>query len=389
MNPSLLYRRGIQPARLFLPAAIAIDLNPASLAFIAPGGSCRHFQLAPSLLLATKNSLPRYFPIRSCPNSSILSLSRSTSDSPSTHGSSAVRSIKPLPLPTESKFQLLSFYQFLPISQPDKFRDTLFERLKTISGLRGTVYIAKEGINAQFAVPTGESLDNLLQVFGRKEGGCLPFDIFEKNPPNMGNVVDSDTPTFGRLVVRTRDYILRDGINLNDEEGGDSSLDWSDAGIELDPSEWDEQLRKPKHRQLLDCRNKYESDRGSFVSAKPLNTQTFSDTWSVLDSQMKSQYLDPSEPVYIFCTGGIRCVKVGAYLRQHLGFDDVRSLRHGIIGYERWNGDDGLGIAESENDGGCSSNDDANNNQKERETLWVGENFPFDKRCVDTSDNKS
>ncbi len=94
--------------------------------------------------------------------------------------------------------------------------------------------------------------------------------------------------------------------------------------MELEPSEWDAQLRQGivdktnaegKNIQLLDCRNTYESDQGSFVSSIPLNTQSFSETWSALDSQVESQSLDPSEPVYIFCTGGIRCVKVGAYLK--------------------------------------------------------------------------
>jgi predicted sulfurtransferase len=41
-------------------------------------------------------------------------------------------------------------------------RDVLFERLKEIDGLAGTVYIAEEGINAQFSVPVGEPLDELL-----------------------------------------------------------------------------------------------------------------------------------------------------------------------------------------------------------------------------------
>lgn len=136
----------------------------------------------------------------------------------------------------------------------------------------------------------------------------------------MGNIVDGTTPTFDRLIIRTRDCILRDGIVQEDG----NTFDWTDAGVELEPSEWDAQLRQGivdktnaegKNIQLLDCRNTYESDQGSFVSSIPLNTQTFSETWSALDSHVESQSLDPSEPVFIFCTGGIRCVKVGAYLK--------------------------------------------------------------------------
>lgn len=394
---SLLYSRGSpimvlrsQPARLFLPAAVLIALHPtvsSSLAFVTPRHHSKLWPSPPPVLARENDELfSRRIPLwPRRPRWAPTSLALSTSSNSSTHhGSSAYRSQKPLPTDSD-RLQLLSFYRFVPISRPESVRDALFERMRLIPGLRGTVYVAEEGINAQFAVPVGEPLDQLLQAF-RNEGsnddedgggGCLPFDAFEDNPPNMGDVVGSEKPTFDRFIVRTRDYILRDGMNPNDDDQGEvPSLDWSDAGTELAPSEWDEQLRQqPKNIQLLDCRNGYESDQGSFLSARPLNTQTFADTWPVLDSQVESQSLDPSEPVYIFCTGGIRCVKVGAYLRQHLGFDDVRSLRHGIVGYERWKGEN-------------SEADDVG----EGESLWVGENFLFDKRRFakkDTDDSKS
>jgi len=237
----------------------------------------------------------------------------------------------------------------VPIFNPAAIRDALFDQLLLIPGVRGTVYVASEGINAQFAVPVGDQLQSLLHTFSKE--GCLPFDAFEQNPPNIGDVVDSNVSTFDRLIVRTRDYILRDGIPLED---GDAPLDWSDSGTELDAEDWHEQLQK-SNVQLFDCRNDYESDQGTFQSAQPLNTKTFSETWSVLDDQVKSDAINPDEPVYIFCTGGIRCVKVGSYLKNKLGCKDVRSLRHGIIGYERWASD-------------------------ADQSLWDGENFLFDKR---------
>ena len=357
-----------QPARFIFPAVIVIAFNPADSI------RRRHYFFQHPSLEPENVTLKQNGPFQPNPRSTI-SLALSLPDSPSFHGSSAVRSMKPLPLPSKAnKLQLLSFYHFIPIPEPDNLRDIIFERLRAIEGLRGTLYVAKEGINAQFAVPTGD-LGALLRVFG--SDGCLPFDTFQSNPPNIGIVVESDTPTFDKLVVRTRDFILRDGINLNGEGGKD--LDWSDAGIELDPSEWDEQLRRP-NVQLLDCRNIYESEQGSFMSAKPLNTNTFSETWSVLDSQVKSKSLDPSVPVFIYCTGGIRCVKVGAYLRQRHGFEDVRRLRHGIVGYERWSEE---GNADGE------EGDDVKNNRKGKNSLWVGENFVFDKRRFAPVDDSS
>ena len=273
----------------------------------------------------------------------------------STYGSSAVRSLKPSTI--DSDLQLLSFYHFVDISNPEIIRDELFEDLLQIHGLRGTVYVASEGINAQFAVPVGD-LQLLLDTFG--EEGSLPFNAFERNPPNIGDVVESSVSTFDRLIVRTRDNILRDGIQL----GGELNLDWSDAGTELDAKEWHEQLQQP-NIQLFDCRNDYESDKGTFLSAQPLGTKTFSETWSVLEDKVNSDSINPEEPVYIYCTGGIRCVKVGSYLKNKLGVKDVRSLRHGIIGYERWV------------------------DAEKEESLWEGENFLFDKRRFSKSDSES
>jgi predicted sulfurtransferase len=322
-------------------------------------------------------SLPRIgYKISICHFSSQTNTQETQSKSPD------VRSIRPL-ITAGKQLQLLSFYRFVPITDPESIRDALFERLKKISGLRGTVYVAKEGINAQFAVPE-DSLHELLSTFGKSgetEGACLPFDVFEKEAANMGKVVDETVPTFDKLIVRTRDHILRDGISFSSDVN--SILDWEDAGVELDAKDWDTQLRSllssstDEHDkiQLLDCRNTYESDQGTFLESTPLNTQTFSETWSVLDSQVQSNTLDPSKPVYIFCTGGIRCVKVGAYLKQRLGFEDVRSLKHGIIGYERWhNAEVGFGI-------------DNNNYPESSKSLWIGDNFLFDKRRFANEDD--
>jgi predicted sulfurtransferase len=372
-----------QQARYFLTTAVILTLHPAATvatAYISLSlrlnysGGIKNLNLNNNYSNYLRHELFRRSYLRS--STIIIALSTlSDSSSSINSGPSAVRAKKPPAYQSSTddfqQLQLLSFYHFVPISQPETIRDILFEKLEAINGLRGTVYVANEGINAQFAVPIGDPLDMLLEIFG--ESGCLPFNVFQSNPPNLGDLVGSDTPTFDKLIVRTRDYILRDGMKLNIGEGIEQStatLDWSDTGIELNPSEWNEQLRQQPNIQLLDCRNDYESELGSFVSARPLNTKTFSDTWSILDSQIQSQSIDPTEPVYIFCTGGIRCVKVGAYLRQRLGVKDVRSLRHGIIGYERWN-------------------NNADYGQKGKDSLWVGENFLFDKRRFAKDDDES
>ena len=356
MVPSFLYcQRRVSPAVLWRRLIFVIALKPITYAFQPINNNnnilCSNYHHHQLLLAVSRSYKTSIFLSNEC----------------STQGSSAVKSLKP-PLHTDAKtLQLVSFYRFVSISQPDIIRDELFEQLKRIEGLRGTAYISKEGINAQFAIPPGRPLEKLIHAFRKKNDDddnncCLPFDMFEKTPPNLGSVVNIDTPTFDRLIVRTRDQILRDGIaNIIDEEGKATALEWDDCGTELSALEWDEQLRLNPDIQLLDCRNHYESEKGTFASAKPLNTQTFSETWSILDSQVEKQSINTDEPVYIYCTGGIRCVKVGAYMKQKLGIKDIRSLKHGIIGYEKY-----IDSNESKQEGEAS--------------LWVGENFLFDKR---------
>lgn len=218
---------------------------------------------------------------------------------------------------------MLSFYHFEALEDPLKARNDLFESVRHIPGLRGTFYLAKEGINAQMAVPPGEPLVTLLDACST----VLPFDQFVGNRPNLGDIVSVETPTFNRLIVRVRDYILRDGLSDN------ISLDWADAGPELSPSDWHNQVQR-EGTILLDCRNAYESEEGTFDGAVPLGTDTFQDTWEKLDEITTD--LPRDAPVHIFCTGGIRCVKAGAYMKQHLNFSDVRRLEHGIVGYEKF-----------------------------------------------------
>lgn len=257
------------------------------------------------------------------------------------------------PRPTNAtQLQMVSFYHFEPISDPFQARNDLFEAVSLIPGLRGTVYIAREGVNAQLAVPPGKPLESLLEACRTK----LPINRIVDQPPNLGDIVDIDMPTFDRLIVRTRDYVLRDGLVDNDITG--QALDWQDAGREVAPAEWHETLQTLSPT-IVDCRNSYESQKGSFRGAIPLETQNFHESWEALREATKD--LPKDQPLAIFCTGGIRCVKTGAFLKQSLGFKNVTRLQHGIVGYQKYAHDTEL---------------------TDKESLWQGENFLFDKRQI-------
>ena len=339
-------------------------------------------------------------------------------------GPEAIKSQRPIATDSKS-LQMISFYNFVNISNPIQLRDDIFEAIKDIEGLRGTIYISPEGVNSQMAIPyyknnnddddggdisTSSPLSQFCHacyatdphVFSFMDKASGSNNKKNNTPLNLGDIVSIDTPTFDKLIVRVRDYVLRDGMSQDEQPQQQHliqyPLDWTNAGIELTPQEWHEELLQANSKiqsasssedskpLILDCRNIYESDQGAFQGAIPLNTQTFQDTWSVLDEMLSSGRDDSQDsknvnevdknvskrrdqPVYIYCTGGIRCVKVGAYLKQQLGYNNVKRLQHGIIGYEKWIQEE---QQREQQDGGDDDNPATN--------LWNGTNFLFDKR---------
>ncbi len=318
--------------------------------------------------------------------------------------------------------QCLSLYQFVDVADPESMAERLTAALS--SGLAssssssssttspatdspvlaprpyedfvGTVYLAREGINAQFAVRSGYPMAVFESALREAAGGLLDgLDEF-----NMGDALAAGSSTpFKRFRVVARPQILTDGLLLEGDGSTaaacaanaplSSAFDWTDAGPELSPAEWHQHLLANGNDDagassgdaataataaaaappvLLDCRNRYESDVGTFRGAVPLGTDTFAESWDALDKTVEE--LPKDAPVYTFCTGGIRCVKVNAYLKQRHG-RTVYRLQHGIIGYEKWL-----------NNNSNSSDFDSNEltAASTTQSLFSGTNFIFDER---------
>jgi predicted sulfurtransferase len=224
----------------------------------------------------------------------------------------------PDPSDTES-YSMVSFFKFTDISDPDAAIQSLFELWRPFKAL-GRVYVAKEGVNAQMAVASNvlryfkKSLMQspyLLGVFCNVDRE-LSADDFERLLP------------FHSLHIRRRHQVLADGGAL-----AHLRLDIG-TGQEMNPLEWHSKLDQPE-AIVLDCRNKFESEVGRFDRAIPLNTTTFRESWGVLSSLLKGRSKDT--PIMTYCTGGIRCVKVNAFIEQELGFKNVSRLKGGIINY--------------------------------------------------------
>ena len=119
----------------------------------------------------------------------------------------------------------------------------------------------------------------------------------------------------------------------------------------MEARDWNELISDPEVL-LLDTRNKYEVEIGSFAGAVNPGTDSFRE----FPDYVKKQ-LDPGKhkKVAMFCTGGIRCEKSTAYLREQ-GFEEVYHLKGGILKYLE--------------------------EVPESESKWEGECFVFDNRVT-------
>lgn len=150
------------------------------------------------------------------------------------------------------------------------------------------------------------------------------------NSKNNSNINVNNSSSSGHNY-----HSLSPTISSSSNSNSSMKLNWcKDTGTELTPMQWHKQLSNPPPNGiLLDCRNSYESNVGVFQGAVPLNTTFFRESWAVLDDILKDTPKDT--PIYTYCTGGIRCVKVNAYLHQRMGFHNTHRLSGGIVSYTR------------------------------------------------------
>lgn len=217
--------------------------------------------------------------------------------------------------------RVLAFYQFLSLDDPQAECDSL-QTLGDELALRGTILVAHEGVNGTVVGDTQalqQLSQHLLQQYGVKSQKWSDLQ-----PGNSG---------FHRFKVRVKPEIVSFGVD---------DLDMSQSGEHVDAQTWNRLLDDPDVI-VIDTRNDYEIDIGSFDGALSPHTESFRQfpAW-VADN------LDPEQhtKVAMFCTGGIRCEKASAYMLNK-GFENVYQLNGGILQYledtqaseSRWNGE--------------------------------------------------
>ena len=224
-----------------------------------------------------------------------------------------------------------AMYKFVALPHFESLRAPLLEAM-TSNQIFGTLLLAAEGINGTVA-GTREGIDNLLHWINQQPG-LENIDSKES--------YDDKIP-FYRTKVKLKKEIVTMGV-----EGIDPKRT---VGTYVKPEDWNDLISDPDV-VLVDTRNDYEVQVGTFKNAIDPKTTSFREfpEWSKnnLDAEKNKK-------VAMFCTGGIRCEKSTAFLKEQ-GFEEVYHLQGGILKYLE--------------------------KVPESESLWQGECFVFDNRVT-------
>ncbi len=228
-----------------------------------------------------------------------------------------------------SQVVISALYHFVTLENYRELRQPLLNQMLELD-IKGTLLLAHEGINGTVA-GSQKSIDALLN--------WLKSDIRLSNLRHKSSY-DESMP-FYRTRVKLKKEIVTMGIQDIDPN--------QVVGTYVSPENWNALISDPDVT-LIDTRNAYETAIGTFKNAVDPDTETFREFPDYV-----KQHLNPKKhkKIAMFCTGGIRCEKSTAYLKEQ-GFEEVYHLQGGILKYLE--------------------------TVPEQDSLWEGECFVFDNR---------
>lgn len=228
---------------------------------------------------------------------------------------------------------IAALYKFTHFEDFEAYQKPIYDCM-CANEVRGTLLIAREGINGTIA------------------GSRLGIDAvlaFLRSIPQIGEFNHKESYSeelpFYRSKVKLKKEIVTMGVEDIDPR--------TDAGEYVAPKDWNALIQDPEVL-LIDTRNDYEIKIGTFKQAINPNTQSFREF-----PEYVAKHLDKNrhKKIAMFCTGGIRCEKSTAYLKQQ-GFEHVYHLEGGILQYFE--------------------------DVAPEDSLWEGECFVFDNRVAVT-----
>lgn len=212
----------------------------------------------------------------------------------------------------------LAAYKFVSLDTNEQWRPLVTARCNEL-GLRGTILLAPEGIN--------------LFIAGTRDATDAFIDYLRRDPLFEGKFADlqfkeslSDSQPFRRMLVRLkREIITMKKPTIKPELGRAPFVDARTLKAWLDRGHDD--AGRPV--VMLDTRNAFEVDVGTFDNALDYRIDKFSEFPEVIEANRADL---EGKKVVSFCTGGIRCEKAAIHMKD-VGIDNVYQLEGGILKY--------------------------------------------------------
>lgn len=207
-----------------------------------------------------------------------------------------------------NRYLVCALYKFVTLENYKSMREPLRALMESLA-IKGTILLAKEGLNGTVSGPQ-DSIEALLNHFNQDHRIA---------PVSHKESWHNEQP-FYRTKVKLKKEIVTMGV-----EGIDPR---KTVGTYVTPQDWNALISDP-NVTVIDTRNDYEIEIGTFKNAINPHTDSFREF-----PEYVAKTLDPAKhkKVAMFCTGGIRCEKSTAYLKEQ-GFDEVYHLQGGILQY--------------------------------------------------------
>lgn len=208
--------------------------------------------------------------------------------------------------------KIILFYKYVTIEQPEQIK-AWFTKLCTDLGLTGRIILAHEGINS---------------TVGGSDESIATFINTLNNHPLFQNIDFKDAPGdqtyFPRMRISIKNEIVHLGIDP-------TQLTANQGGKHLTPQEAHELLNsKPDNLVLIDTRNQYESRIGTIPGSLCPDKRYFRQFPEYID-----EHLDElkGKQVLMYCSGGIRCERASAYVKEKNVAQEVYQITGGIHRY--------------------------------------------------------
>lgn len=203
----------------------------------------------------------------------------------------------------------VAFYRFTEVTHPSE----LAEHLRSITvDLTGSILVASEGINGVLA-----GSESAIQTF---ISSLAQDPRFSTMPYKRSQCT---TAPFARMKIHVKPEVV--AVGLPPEAAA-----LPPGGVTLSPEAWRDLIAQDDV-VVLDNRNSFEFKLGHFKGAVDPGVTHFKDFPAYVQAHA-DQWKSEGKRVAMYCTGGIRCEKLGGWMQNGLGLD-VYQLDGGVLNY--------------------------------------------------------